>query len=109
MSAAAIVAVVDLETGDRAVCERDQVAETIRPWFPGAPADVHDQIAALQAALNHRDYTGEHEAFLRIRIEPADAGDEDEPMLAIYAHTSGPQRAALHAQLDTDEEGDDDT
>lgn len=35
-----LVTVTDLETGDRAVCDRDQVAETIRAWFPDAPLEV---------------------------------------------------------------------
>lgn len=61
-----LVTVTDLETGDRAVCDRDQVAETIRAWFPDAPLEVREALVRLQAALNRHEHTGELEAFLRI-------------------------------------------
>ncbi len=68
-----LVTVTDLETGDRAVCDRDQVAETIRAWFPDAPLEVREALVRLQAALNRHEHTGELEAFLRISVEHADA------------------------------------
>ncbi|WP_034161878.1 hypothetical protein [Mycobacterium tuberculosis] len=74
-----LVTVTDLETGDRAVCDRDQVAETIRAWFPDAPLEVREALVRLQAALNRHEHTGELEAFLRISVEHADAAGGDEP------------------------------
>ncbi|WP_324667184.1 PhiRV1 phage protein [Mycobacterium canetti] len=100
--------ITDLETGDRAVCDRDRVAEVIRPWFPDAPLEVREAITRLQAALDRGEPTVEYEAFLRIGIEHADAAGDDECGPAILAGRSGPQRAAIRRQLGLTGEPDDD-
>ncbi|VBA38039.1 hypothetical protein LAUMK13_01930 [Mycobacterium innocens] len=41
-------------------------------------------------------------AALLAAADTLDDEDQDQPIRAIYAHTSGPQRAQLHAQLDAD-------
>ena len=50
--------------------EKDEAAETIRPWFPGMPAEVAEVIDSLQTALNRDDRAdrSELEAYLGIEI-----------------------------------------
>ncbi|AUP95630.1 hypothetical protein [Mycobacterium tuberculosis] len=106
-----LVTVTDLETGDRVDWDRDQVAETIRAWFPDAPLEVREALVRLQAALNRHEHTGELEAFLRISVEHADAAGGDECGPAILAGRSGPEQAAINRQLglagDDEPDGDD--
>lgn len=55
-------------TSGTVTVESYDVADTIRPWYPEAPAEVTEAIDALQVALNRGEYTGDLEAYLGITI-----------------------------------------
>lgn len=59
-------------TSGSVTVDRDDVAESIMPWYPEAPSEVIYAIEGLQGALNQHEYTGELEEYLGIRIEKVD-------------------------------------
>lgn len=62
--------ITDQNTGQTATVEqREDVVETIAPWFPDAPAEVTDALASLHDALQRHEYTGDLEAFLGVKID----------------------------------------
>ena len=61
-------ALTDQIADHTATCEAYDIAETIRPWFPQAPAEVTEAIDALQAAVLSGTYTGGLEVFLGVEI-----------------------------------------
>lgn len=49
--------------------DRDEVASSLRAWYPSAPAKVLGWLDDLQRALNRGEYTGDLEAALAIEID----------------------------------------
>ncbi len=48
-----------------------EVAAALRPWYPEAPAEVFEQIAALEAALCRDEWTAADQ-YLGVRVERID-------------------------------------
>lgn len=61
--------ITDTITGQSVTVDKSDIAETIRTWYPEAPAEVTAAIDDFQAAaLRGDDLTG-FEAYLMIRVE----------------------------------------
>jgi hypothetical protein len=58
-------------TSGTVTVEADRIAETLHPWYPEAPAEVYEQIEALQTALCRGEYT-DADQYLDVRVVPAD-------------------------------------
>lgn len=60
-------------TGECVTVEKDAAAETLAPWFSGAPEgtrqEVRDMIEALQDALNQGKSSSGFAAYLNISVE----------------------------------------
>lgn len=96
-----------------AVVERWDVADTIRPWFPGAPEEVVAAVAELQAALDERPAVSARAAAvaagLGITVEPepegapvdADPWADASPWAAVEAQLESARREVdeLRAEL----------
>jgi hypothetical protein len=65
------VSIVDQNAPHVATVDADDIAETITPWFPQAPAEVLDAIEQLQAAVLAGEYHGELAAYLGLVVQPA--------------------------------------
>ena len=69
-----MLTVTDTNGDQTATVAHDQLAETIRPWFPDAPAEVTETIDALQAAWTPGSSTAHDQdalaTALDLRIEP---------------------------------------
>lgn len=51
-----MITVTDTHTGAQATINTYDFTETVTPWFPDAPADVIESIAATQAQLNRGEF-----------------------------------------------------
>lgn len=56
------------ESGTTTTTSAEDLVEAIRGWFPDPPAEITSALTRLEEALRHREYTGELEAYLGIRI-----------------------------------------
>lgn len=62
--------ITDTITGREAIIhDASDIADTITPWYPEAPAEVTDAIRDLQTAVMRGEYTGGLEESLALRIE----------------------------------------
>lgn len=63
-----MITITDQSTDETATCEPFDVAATIGPWYPGAPADVTAAIVDLETAVLRGESADGLEAFLAITI-----------------------------------------
>ena len=63
-----MVTITDTITNAEVTCDANDIADSIRPWFDGAPAEIIDAAEALEDAVIAGEYTGELEAFLAVEI-----------------------------------------
>jgi len=63
-----ITTITDTITGRVVTCESTDIAETLAPLFPDAPADVQEAIAALEVAVRRGEDTTGLEAFLAVEV-----------------------------------------
>lgn len=74
------ITVTDHSTDHIETMDAADLAETIRPWFPGAPVDIDDAINRLQAAVLASDEGERYKAralaeYLHIEIDEHDGGE----------------------------------
>ncbi len=59
-------------SGEHATVEASDIADTIGPWFPEAPAQVSEAIRDLQKRAMRNQFLGDLETFLGLRVDRAD-------------------------------------
>ena len=60
--------ITDTITNTKITCDANAIADSIRPWFEDAPAEITEAIEALENAVRAGAYTGELESFLAVRV-----------------------------------------
>ena len=60
--------ITDTTTGAETTCDAYTIADSIRPWFEDAPAEITEAIEALENAVRAGAYTGELESFLAVQV-----------------------------------------
>ena len=63
-----MVTITDTITNAEVTCDTNDIADSIRPWFEDAPAEITEAIEALENAVRAGAYTGELESFLAVQV-----------------------------------------
>lgn len=63
-----MVTITDTITNAEVTCDANDIADSIRPWFEDAPAEITEAIEALENAVRAGAYTGELESFLAVQV-----------------------------------------
>jgi hypothetical protein len=66
-----LVEITDPNGGRSATVDQCDVAATIRPWFPDAPAEVADAVDRLQLAIDRGETRDGWETYLGITVRTA--------------------------------------
>lgn len=70
-----MLTITEPATGQTATVTHDQIADTIRPWYPDAPAEIAEAIDGLQAAWTPGSSTAHEQdalaTYLDLRVETA--------------------------------------
>lgn len=60
--------ITDNITGQAVTVEYFDIAESITPWYPEAPVEITEAIAALETAVTRGESTHELEALLDVTV-----------------------------------------
>ena len=63
-----MVTITDTITNAEVTCDANDIADSIRPWFEDAPAEITEAIEALENAVRAGACTGELESFLAVQV-----------------------------------------
>ena len=63
-----MVTITDTITNAEVTCDANDIADSIRPWFEDAPAEITEAIEALENAVRAGAYTGELESFFVVQV-----------------------------------------
>ena len=63
-----MVTITDTITNAEVTCDANDIADSIRPWFEDAPAEITEAIEALENAVRAGAYTGELESFFAVQV-----------------------------------------
>lgn len=64
------IRITDTFTGETAtINDTSDLADTIRPWYPDAPAQVYEVITDFETKLRAGEYYGDEAAYLGLKLE----------------------------------------